>query len=158
MRWMSLSGHPESEQLACLLPCRFGLTYLLILLMVTLERYNKWHYLKHHNRDHYQHPEQQRQPQPLGPGSASLNAQTPEADGSNPTYAHNLDAGIRPTNHYSHSQGGLFMDPYRAPTAWVLLRLELLKLVVLADIPVLMLWWVLSNFLRPALPAMVQQA
>jgi hypothetical protein len=32
------------------------------------------------------------------------------------------------------------------------------KLVVLADIPVLMLWWVLSTIVRPPLAAAPQQA
>lgn len=124
--------------------------------MITLERYNKWHYLKQHNHNHYQHPEAARQPQPLDRGSASLSEQTPGADGSNQTDAYNLGAGVGSNNRYSNSQGGLLMDPYMAPTAWALLRLELLKLAVLADIPVLMLWWALSTFLRPALPAVLQ--
>lgn len=47
-------------------------------------------------------------------------------------------------------QRSLLLDPYTAPTAWALLRLELLKLVVLLDVPVLLLWWATSSVLRPA--------
>lgn len=111
--------------------CRFGVTYLLVLLMITLERYSKWQYMQ----------QQQQQPQQQRPAT-----QQPHGPGPNDNFA----AGRRHGSGQSRSTG-LLADPYSAPNAWAFLRLELLKLVVLADVPVLILWYTLSGLLRPQL-------
>lgn len=104
----------------------------MVLIMITLERYNKWRYLKQRQLSNAANSNSTGAGPALGPGF------NPHPGNSNST------------SSYSHgSQQGLLASHYQAPTAWAFLRVELLGLLVLADVPVLVLYWLLSLVLRP---------
>lgn len=113
---------------AVVITLHLALTYLLWLGVWTLERFSKWKFVQQHRQ------QQQQQQQEIQHSGASSTA----------TSSSSSNSRDRPA--------GLLPDPYMAPTAGAFLRLELLKLVVLADVPVLLLWWALTSLLRPPLP------
>lgn len=128
--------------LMLLCAARLALTYLLLLLMIMLERYSKWCFLQQQQQQ--QSPEHARGARTQPPG-------TSDGAGSSRGGPSGTDAHVSQASHVGSTDQGtsVFADPYRFTTAWEFLRIELLKLVVLADVPVLLCWFVLSSVLRP---------
>jgi len=128
---------------AVVITVHLALTYLLWLGVVTLERFSKWRFLQQHQQQQQQQQPQQQQQQQQQQGIQQVQS---EQVGATSTVTSSSNSSSS-----SDRSPGLLTDPYMAPTAGAFLRLELLRLVVLADVPVLLLWWALASLLRSPL-------
>jgi hypothetical protein len=113
--------------------------------MITLERYSKWRFLQQ------QQQQQQQQQHARGAQTQSPDRASDGAGSSSgsPTGTDGHLSRASQARSSSHQGASAFADPFRSSTAWGFLRIELLKFVVLADVPVLLCWFALSSLLRP---------